>query len=232
MDVAAALFYTDAQAMTRKLDEDEIQNRQIVGSGNRGATVINESGLYLAILRSRKAEAKRFKKWVTAEVLPAIRKRGRYEDAGNKLGTLVGQTIGTDGFHCLAAVLDEKVRHLPAPARQFIGSYALEGEWMPAEDGAAGQALNDLFAWLTEQVAQPNVLLMPLVNAVMEKMGGLPPMPEAQWREIDTRLRRLGSLFHPFSDQAGDVVGIGRALRGLNPVAGIRREGFKVLARR
>lgn len=66
----------------------------------------------------------------------------------------------------------------------------------------------------------------------MEKMGGLPPMPEAQWREIDTRLRRLGSLFHSFSDQADDVVGIGRALRGRNPVAGIRQGGFRVLARR
>ena len=80
--------------------------------------VINESGLYSAILRSRKAEAKRFKKWITAEVLPAIRKHGRYDDEENKLNTLVGQTIGTDGFHCLAAVVDGKLRHLPAAARR------------------------------------------------------------------------------------------------------------------
>lgn len=82
-DVAGVLAYTDAQAMTRKLDADEIQNRQIVGFGNRGVIVINESGLYSAILRSRKAEAKRFKKWVTAEVLPCIRKTGGYHVAAN-----------------------------------------------------------------------------------------------------------------------------------------------------
>lgn len=82
MDVAHALAYTDAQAMTRKLDDDETQNRQIVGFGNRGIALVNESGLYSAILRSRKPEAKRFKKWVTAEVLPSIRKHGRYEQQG------------------------------------------------------------------------------------------------------------------------------------------------------
>lgn len=43
--------------------------------------IINESGLYSLVLGSRKPEAKRFKKWVTSEVLPAIRKTGRYEAA-------------------------------------------------------------------------------------------------------------------------------------------------------
>ncbi|SFL72102.1 BRO family, N-terminal domain [Halopseudomonas pachastrellae] len=118
-DVSSALQYRDAFNMNRNLDDDE-KGTQIVStpSGAQEMTVINESGLYSAILRSRKAEAKRFKKWVTAEVLPAIRKHGRYEDHRNTMCTLIGQTIGTDGFHCLAAVLDGKVRHLPAPARK------------------------------------------------------------------------------------------------------------------
>ena len=47
--------------------------------------LINESGLYSLILTSRKPEAKKFKKWVTAEVLPAIRKTGRYEAHPPKL---------------------------------------------------------------------------------------------------------------------------------------------------
>ena len=118
-DVAQALLYSEAKDMTRNLDDDE-KGRQIVPTlgGDQEMLVINESGLYSAILRSRKAEAKRFKKWVTAEVLPAIRKHGRYDDEENKLNTLVGQTIGTDGFHCLAAVVDGKLRHLPAAARR------------------------------------------------------------------------------------------------------------------
>lgn len=118
-DVAASLGYPAAPQMTRNLDDDEkgMQNVHTPG-GDQEMLVINESGLYSAILRSRKAEAKRFKKWVTAEVLPAIRKHGRYDDEENKLNTLVGQTIGTDGFHCLAAVVDGKLRHLPAAARR------------------------------------------------------------------------------------------------------------------
>ena len=78
MDIAKALGYSDAEAMTRRLDSDEIQNLQIVGFGNRGVNVINESGLYNAILGSKKPEAKQFKKWVTSEVLPSIRKHGAY----------------------------------------------------------------------------------------------------------------------------------------------------------
>lgn len=80
-EIAAVLDYTDAEAMTRRLDDDEKQNRQIVGFGPRGVTLINESGLYSAILGSQKPEAKPFKKWVTAEVLPSIRKTGTYTAA-------------------------------------------------------------------------------------------------------------------------------------------------------
>jgi prophage antirepressor-like protein len=113
-DVSAALQYSEASAMTRHLDEDEkgLSILQTLG-GEQEMLVINESGLYSAILRSRKAEAKRFKKWVTSEVLPAIRKHGHYEDQG-KMATLIGQTIGTDGFHMLASIVKGKVSSLPA----------------------------------------------------------------------------------------------------------------------
>lgn len=77
-EVADILDYSDAEAMTRRLDDDEKQNLRIVGFGNRGVTIINESGLYSAVLGSTKPEAKAFKKWVTSEVLPAIRKTGSY----------------------------------------------------------------------------------------------------------------------------------------------------------
>ena len=117
-DVAGALDYLTAKDMTRNLDEDE-KGRQIVPTlgGEQEMLVINESGLYSAILRSRKAEAKRFKKWVTAEVLPAIRKHGSYTDAHNKMGTLIGETIGTNGFNMLGALIKGKVVNLPAQVR-------------------------------------------------------------------------------------------------------------------
>lgn len=78
MDIASILGYSDTEAMTRRLDTDDIQNRQIVGFGNRGVNTINESGLYSAILGSQKPEAKAFQRWVTSEVLPSIRKHGAY----------------------------------------------------------------------------------------------------------------------------------------------------------
>lgn len=78
MEVADILDYSDAHKMCVRLDDDEKQNRQIGGFGNRGVTIINESGLYSAILGSTKPEAKPFKRWVTHEVLPSIRKTGSY----------------------------------------------------------------------------------------------------------------------------------------------------------
>lgn len=64
------------------LDPDEVLPPEILGvtlpGRSRQALLINESGLYSLILRSRKPEAKAFKKWVTSEVLPTIRKTGGY----------------------------------------------------------------------------------------------------------------------------------------------------------
>lgn len=78
-EVAEILGYSAAEAMTRRLDDDEKLVRQIVVSGqNRDALLINESGLYSSIIGSNKPDAKAFKKWLTSEVLPAIRKTGSY----------------------------------------------------------------------------------------------------------------------------------------------------------
>lgn len=78
-DVADILEYSDSRVMTRRLDDDEkgVQILHTLG-GDQEMTVINESGLYNAILGSNKPEAKAFKKWITSEVLPSIRKHGAY----------------------------------------------------------------------------------------------------------------------------------------------------------
>lgn len=78
-DVAKILDHESATKMTRLLDDDE-KGVQIVDTpgGRQEMTTITESGLYSAILRSRKPEAKEFKRWVTREVLPSIRKHGAY----------------------------------------------------------------------------------------------------------------------------------------------------------
>lgn len=83
MEVAEILGYSDAYEMTKRLDNDEKANRQIAGLGSpvggRGVTTINEPGLYTAVIGSSKPEAKAFKRWVTHDVLPQIRKTGGYQ---------------------------------------------------------------------------------------------------------------------------------------------------------
>ncbi len=80
-DVAQALGYSDTdQALRKHVDDEDKLTRQFNGSGQtRAMTIINESGLYSLILSSKLPSAKRFRRWVTSEVLPAIRKTGRYE---------------------------------------------------------------------------------------------------------------------------------------------------------
>jgi prophage antirepressor-like protein len=67
-------------SQTRRLDDDEKGLREIQTLGGPQAMVcVNESGLYNLIIRSNKPEAKKFRKWITSEVLPTIRKTGGYE---------------------------------------------------------------------------------------------------------------------------------------------------------
>lgn len=79
-DVCAVLGIVDHKVTARRLDGDEVCQIPLIDSmgRNQETTVINESGLYSVILRSDKPEAKPFRKWVTSEVLPSIRKTGGY----------------------------------------------------------------------------------------------------------------------------------------------------------
>ena len=78
-DVVDALGFSRSRDAARMLDDDE-KGAHIVRTpgGDQEMIVINESGVYSLALRSRKPEAKPFRKWVTAEVLPTIRKTGQY----------------------------------------------------------------------------------------------------------------------------------------------------------
>lgn len=83
-DVAEALGYKDVNhAISNRVDKEDKVNSKTQGQnvpefGQRGTWLINESGLYSLILSSKLDSAKRFKRWVTSEVLPSIRKNGGY----------------------------------------------------------------------------------------------------------------------------------------------------------
>lgn len=93
-DVAQLLGYRDAHNAVRMLDDDE-KGTHIVSTlgGDQEQIIISESGLYAAILKSRRPEAKRFRRWVTGEVLPAIRRTGRYDGPQGAQAASVGERL-------------------------------------------------------------------------------------------------------------------------------------------
>lgn len=102
-DVCEVLLIANPRNVSTRLDPDEkgVCYLDTLG-GKQGLTFVNESGLYAVILRSDKPEAKPFRKWVTSEVLPAIRQTGRYESEPQKpLSTL----------EMLAAMAQEAVKN-------------------------------------------------------------------------------------------------------------------------
>ena len=88
-DVCRALEFTAKSAVVlRKLDDDEKLMCKVYTSGQgRDMWFVNESGLYNLIFRSNKPEAKTFRKWVTGEVLPSIRRTGSYSRYTYQKGT-------------------------------------------------------------------------------------------------------------------------------------------------
>lgn len=78
-DICSLLDLTNPTESLRALDDDEKLTSEILRAGQkRKVNLINESGLYSLVIRSNKPEAKIFKKWITSEVLPSIRKHGTY----------------------------------------------------------------------------------------------------------------------------------------------------------
>lgn len=78
-DIADALDIVNANRATNGLDDDEKLTYKICTSGqNREMLFVTESGLYALIIRSNKPAARKFRKWITSEVLPALRKYGTY----------------------------------------------------------------------------------------------------------------------------------------------------------
>ncbi|OZI31759.1 hypothetical protein CAL29_28225 [Bordetella genomosp. 10] len=177
--VASVLGYSDAEAMTRRLDDDEKQNLQIVGFGPRGVTLISESGLYAAIIGSSKPEAKPFKRWITHDVLPSIRKTGAYFSPSMSRPEPAPKLVGELAImECFTKLLR------PAPSSQVamlqhIGKrHSLDTSFLPAYvgdaavDGPAGSSMPtaSLTALLKEHGITTNV---PAYNALLRDAGML-----------------------------------------------------------
>lgn len=115
-DVADILGYSDtAQAVRKRIDdEDKGVVEMTTPGGKQNMVVINESGLYSLILSSKMPTAKAFKRWVTSEVLPTIRKHGAYMDTD-----IIEKSLADPDFLIqLATTLkEEKQRRMEAEAK-------------------------------------------------------------------------------------------------------------------
>lgn len=115
-DVATALGYGDTfGALKKHVDCEDKQNCHSDSfKSNRGMVVVNESGLYSLVMSSRLHAAKKFKRWVTSEVLPSIRKHGAYMTPST-----LEQAIGNPDFMIglLTALKEEKSKNKALEAR-------------------------------------------------------------------------------------------------------------------
>lgn len=159
-DVAQALGYSNTKdAVSRHVDtEDKRGSRFPTPSGQQELTIINESGLYSLVLGSKLPSAKKFKRWVTSEVLPSIRKNGMYllpKDYPSALRALADSEEQRMALECTNATLaaeNERQAQVIAefePIRQYVDTIlespdALATSQIAADYGMSAQELNKI----------------------------------------------------------------------------------------
>lgn len=156
-DVAEVLGYERADnAIRNHIDREDKLMHQISASGqNRNMTIINESGLYSLVLSSKLPSAKKFKRWVTSEVLPALRKTGQYQ-----VKELSGQELMAKALIEAQSVLAAKDKQIEEmkPKALFADAVAtshtsiLVGELAKIlKQNGIDMGQKRLFAWLREK---------------------------------------------------------------------------------
>lgn len=110
-DVCRALNLSNPTAVASRLDPDDLSSAEVIDSVGRKqeANVVNEAGLYDIAFMSRKKSAKDFKRWISHDVLPAIRKTGRYEVASQPIALLPDMTT-PEGRLAVAEMLADGAR--------------------------------------------------------------------------------------------------------------------------
>lgn len=156
-DVAEVLGYANASKALKDHveDEDKLNNDSLSSLGQRGGWLINESGLYSLILSSKLPSAKKFKRWVTSEVLPALRKTGQYQVKELSGSELMAKAL-IEAQNVLAAkdkVIEEmKPKVVFADAVATSHTSILVGELAKIlKQNGIDMGQKRLFAWLREK---------------------------------------------------------------------------------
>lgn len=156
-DVAETLGYTDTnQAIRKHVDDEDKLSRRFDGSGQgREMVIINESGLYCLVLSSKLPSAKKFKRWVTSEVLPALRKTGQYQ-----VKELSGQELMAKALIEAQSVLAAKDKQIEEMKPKVVFADAVATSHTSILVGELAKILKQngidmgqkrLFAWLREK---------------------------------------------------------------------------------
>lgn len=209
-DVALALGYRDTNGLTRWLDDDEKGTHSVrTPGGDQQMTVINESGLYSAILKSRKAEARRFKRWVTAEVLPAIRKHGRYEVSATPVPVESDNMTAISRASAIAGALDAAARAFGFDdnMRLISVNQAVQkrtGVDLLAELGATHllSPINERYMTVTE-LGTPFGMSGKAVNLLLSDLG-------YQWRDRDGKGKTIWRLTDAGRKAGGRMMDTGK----------------------
>lgn len=145
-DVAAALGYAKPRnAIERHVDIEDKKDAPIQGTlgGTQSMTIVNESGLYSLILGSKLEGAKRFKRWVTSEVLPAIRKTGAYA-VDSKAAEIKMRELRVKEMNAQARLINAQVRQLKLLGKgKGVSQIAVDTLAVKAAEQVTGQDLGD-----------------------------------------------------------------------------------------
>ena len=200
-DVASALGYKNTKdALIRHVDVDDKEWSGITTPlGTQQATIINESGLYSLILSSKLDSAKRFKHWVTSEVLPAIRKNGRYE-LESKAKELQQQNRLLESKNTLLEEITAYQKPLTDYARIILGSTQTVTITQIAQDyGMSPVRMNQLLYQLHIQhkVGGQWILYIPFLNkGYVQSFSSYFVKPDGEVQvKVHTRWTQSGRLF-------------------------------------
>ena len=202
-DVASALGYKKPEnAIATHIDEEDKTSTLIQGSGSNYKSqviVINESGLYSLILSSKLDSARRFKRWVTSEVLPAIRKNGRYE-LESKAKELQQQNRVLESKNILLEEITAQQKPLTDYARIILSSTQTVTITQIAQDYGMGPVrMNQLLFQLHIQhkVGGQWILYIPYLNkGYVQSFSSYFVNPDGEVQvKVHTRWTQSGRLF-------------------------------------
>ena len=200
-DVAEALGYKNTKdALMRHVDEEDKLGSGFTTSGQiREMTVINESGLYSLILSSKLDSARRFKRWVTSEVLPAIRKNGRYE-LEQQNDQLCRQNRLLESRNTLLEEITAQQKPLTDYARNILSSTQTVTVTQIAQDYGYGPVrFNELLMSLRIQhkVGGQWILYLPYLNkGYVQSFSSYFVKPDGEIQvKLHTRWTQSGRLF-------------------------------------